>query len=334
MHSRWFNIAVVVLWLSAMSWLTVVKVLPPLLLGEPPSYRNILEAREDDAAVGWSIAQGKRELGWAISTTVRHPGQLAEIHSRVHFDDLRINDMVHGWLGTLLQGIAPGIDEFTKLKLDAKNTFTVDALGHLLGFQSTVRFELPEVVMKTANLDPGDMVVRMSGTVDEAHLNVTVRLGNLEYTAPASLPRGVMLGDALSPQTLLPGLSLGQTWKVETYSPSVNLSYERPLGYKTERLQATVEDVHRIRWDGHDLQTWLVVLRSDSGFSFLGNRPPLGRMWVCRDDSVLESGTVVRQEVMVFDKPMIFERLPGHRIAELEKQAELLDHSGHTGHGQ
>jgi len=334
MHSRWFNIAVVVLWLSAMSWLTVAKVLPPLLLGEPPSYRSILEAREDEGAVGWSIAQGKRELGWAISTTVRHPGQLAEIRSRVHLDGLRIDEMVHGWLGALLQGIAPGIDELTRLKLDAKNTFTVDALGHLLGFQSTVRFELPGGVMKAAHINADDLVVRMSGTLDEAHLNVTVRLGNLEYTAPASLPRGVMLGDALSPQTLLPGLSLGQTWKVETYSPRVNLSYERPLGYKAECLQATVEDVHRIHWDGHDLQTWLVVLRADSGFSFLRNRPAEGRMWVCCDDAVLAGGTVVRQEVTVFDKPTVFERLPEHRVAELEKQAELLDRWGHTGHEQ
>jgi len=334
MYSRWFNIAVVVLWLSAMSWLTVAKVLPPLLLGEPPSYRSILDSRQDRSAVGWSIIQDKREVGWAISNTVRHPGQLAEIRSRVHLDDLRI-DLVHGWLGALLRRIAPGIDEFTGLeRLDAKNVFTVDSLGHLLGFQSTVRIELPEVLMKTASIDLGGLVIRMSGTVDEAHLNVTVRLGSLEYTAPASLPRGVMLGDALSPQTFLPGLSLGQTWKVETYSPRLNPSYERPLGYSTERLQAKVEDVHRILWGGKSLETWLVVLRSDSGFSLLGKRPPLGRMWVCRDDSVLESGTVVRQEVTVFEHRMVFERLPDHRVAELEKQAEIDDRRKAAGHAQ
>ena len=45
MYSRWFNAAVVVLWLATMSWLVTEKVLPPLLVGEPPSYHQVIEAQ-------------------------------------------------------------------------------------------------------------------------------------------------------------------------------------------------------------------------------------------------------------------------------------------------
>ena len=33
-----FNVIVVLFWLATMSWLIVAKVLPPMRVGEPPSY--------------------------------------------------------------------------------------------------------------------------------------------------------------------------------------------------------------------------------------------------------------------------------------------------------
>ena len=42
MYSRWSNVAVVILWLSAMGWLMAEKVLPPLLIGEPPKSLSAL----------------------------------------------------------------------------------------------------------------------------------------------------------------------------------------------------------------------------------------------------------------------------------------------------
>ena len=55
MSSRWFNTAVVVLWLATMSWLVKEKVLPPLLIGEPPSYPEIIEAQNREPPVGWEV---------------------------------------------------------------------------------------------------------------------------------------------------------------------------------------------------------------------------------------------------------------------------------------
>ena len=42
MHSRWYSVAVVLLWLATMGWLVSQKVLPSLVIGEPPDYQAIL----------------------------------------------------------------------------------------------------------------------------------------------------------------------------------------------------------------------------------------------------------------------------------------------------
>ena len=40
MTIRWYRLAVFALWLAAMSWLTVRKILPPFFTGEPPVYES------------------------------------------------------------------------------------------------------------------------------------------------------------------------------------------------------------------------------------------------------------------------------------------------------
>ncbi|MHC4180655.1 MAG: hypothetical protein ACYSWU_24410, partial [Planctomycetota bacterium] len=73
MYSRWFNAAVIILWLTAMAWLVKCKVLPPLLEGQRPSYRTILEAQRREPPVGWAMSFNDRPLGWALSTTSELP---------------------------------------------------------------------------------------------------------------------------------------------------------------------------------------------------------------------------------------------------------------------
>ena len=88
MTSTWFNVAVVLLWLATMSWLITQKVVPALLVGEPPNYRTVVEAQQDDPLVGWSMSWNERKVGWAIHRTFPLPDDLTEIHSLVHFDHL------------------------------------------------------------------------------------------------------------------------------------------------------------------------------------------------------------------------------------------------------
>jgi hypothetical protein len=69
-------------------------------------------------------------------------------------------------------------------------------------------------------------------------------------------------------------------------------------------LQATVEGRERLRWNGDEIDTLVVVYRADPGATFGAARLPRGKVWV---DG---SGTVLRQEIVVFESKLAFLRLP------------------------
>ncbi len=68
MYSRFFNIAVCLMWISTMTWLITQKVVPSLWVGQPPSYQTILEAQQRESPVGWIVWLNDKKLGWALST--------------------------------------------------------------------------------------------------------------------------------------------------------------------------------------------------------------------------------------------------------------------------
>src|SRR5690348_7176666 len=95
MESRWFNIAVVLVWLSTTSWLVVAKVIPPLRRGQPPNYQSMFVQKADEAQptppVGWEMSLNGKPLGWALSKVGLGSPQardtsLTDISSRIHFD--------------------------------------------------------------------------------------------------------------------------------------------------------------------------------------------------------------------------------------------------------
>ncbi len=294
MHSRWYNVAVIVLWLSTMSWLMARKVLPPLLVGEPPGYDRIIEAQRREPLVGWRMALGGRPLGWALSTTSPLPSGSTEICSRVHFDAIPLRDITPDWLHPLfglLERATP------TLEMDVQSTLTIDALHRLSRFESAVRF------------DPLDDPIKLRGTIDGSQLKLAVFTGDSWHASEMHFPHGALLGSAFSPQTQLPGLRAGQTWTVPAYSP---LRPRNPV----EILQATVEGTEPTDWGGRTEETWLVVYRSDPGVAIGHDARPRGRLWVRRD------GTVLKQQVMIFNATMTFVRLPDDQAASLSKAVE------------
>ena len=84
MASRWFNVATVLLWVASMSWLVIATVLPPLLVGEPPTYQQILS--KPDEKVIWSIRWDDAPVGMATSWTDRSTGDMVQMHSDVKLD--------------------------------------------------------------------------------------------------------------------------------------------------------------------------------------------------------------------------------------------------------
>ena len=294
MHSRWFNATVVVLWLATMGWLVTEKVLPPLLVGEPPNYQTIVDAQKKEPPAGWRLMFNDRPVGWALSSTASQPNGLTEIRGRVHFDTLPLEEMTPGWLRTLFRLVERPVDG---LKMDARSVLFIDPLGRLVRFESVVK------------LDPLNEVIRVRGDVEGKQLQLVVRSGDFSFTNEAYLPSNSLLGDALSPQTQLPGLRAGQTWTVPVYSPL------RPANNPLEIFRATVEGSEPVYWDDGMVDAWLVVYRSDPGGSVGGNQNARGKLWVRGD------GAVLKQQIMLFDSTMTFFRLPDERAVELEKKA-------------
>jgi hypothetical protein len=282
------------LWLATMGWLVIKKVLPPLLIGEPPSYSRIVEAQRDAPPVGWRMSFNGRVLGWALNETRLQPTGLTDIYGRVHFDALPLDEMMPGWVRALTRLVRQPTDQ---LRMDTRSVLTIDALGHLLRFDSTMQ------------VDPLDEVIRMRGTVEGRHLQLSVRHGGMSFADEVFLPTDALLSDVLSPQTQLPGLRAGQTWTVPIYSPL--WSAKAPL----EIVHATVEGSEPISWNGAIDECWLVVYRSDTGSKAADSRSPRGRLWVRRD------GTVLRQQVNLFDSIIVFDRLSNEEAITLTDEA-------------
>jgi hypothetical protein len=290
---------VLLFWLLTMSWLVARKVLPPLLVGEPPSSQKIVAARRQSPYIGWHIFLGDahggpsqdRRLGWAVSGSQALPDGGTIFRGRLHFDDLPLAAMVPGWVRGMLKSASQSL---SSLKMDVLNTATLGPQGRLSHFESSVRIR------------PFREVIRLTGTVDGTRLALSVRSGDFTYRSEAYLPGDALLGDALSPQPQMPGLHLGQSWTVPAYSPL------RPPNSPMEILQASVESNEPLVWNNVTEDTLVVVYRGDSGFTF-GRPPPRGRMWVLPD------GTVLEQEVAFLDARLTFVRMTKERADELAK---------------
>jgi hypothetical protein len=287
MHTRWFSVAVVLLWLAAMTWLVVCKVLPPLLTGEQPSLPETLDAQQHEAPVGWRLSLNGRKLGWAISVTSLRPDDSTQIRSRVHFDHLPLEQFMRGWL--IRQAFRFVEPPTVPVEMDTQSLLTFDADKRLSGFEST----------STVWLGSSRNVIRVEGTVEGNNLTLSIHSDDLPDppTLPAvRIPQQSMVGDALSPQTQMPNLRVGQRWTTQSYNP---LRPDSPW----EVVQAEVESVEPLVWGNQTEEARLVVFRRDSGFGLLGRRPaPLGRLWVRAD------GMVLRQEVVFLDSTLVFDR--------------------------
>jgi hypothetical protein len=283
---------VVLFWLATTSWLVKQKVLPPLLVGEPPSLSRIAEAQVRALPTGWNISCDGRRRGWALSDVRPQPSGMRHMHGWVHLDPLVLKETFRGLLGAFSQLLG---QPFDGLSLDARSLLAVDPLGRLVRFDSTVRFgSMPEVIS-------------VSGTAEGNRLQIQVHAWNASFRNEAFLPPHALPSDALSPQTHLPGLRVGQTWTVPVFSP---LRFSKdPL----EIIYATVERTEPVEWNGAEEDAWLVVYRTEPGQASAIRQAPRGKLWVRQD----RYGTVLRQQAVFFDTTITFDRLPDGDAVEL-----------------
>jgi hypothetical protein len=278
-----------------MSWLVSRKVLPPLMVGEPPSYATILASDADQPPVGWTLSLNGRRIGWALSSTVRLPNEMTEVRSRVHFNRLPLEELTPAWVRILLR---PGEPSVSSLEMEAESLLSFDPLGRLVSFDSSLHAR------------PLRDLLTMRGTVEGTQMKLAIHSGELSYNTEFYLPPKAILADSLSPQARLPGLRARQTWTVPSYNPM------RPPNSPMEILLATVEGRETTEWNGRREEAWLVVYRDDPGAGRGGERATRGRLWVRPD------GTVLRQQVMVFDSFLTFVRMSDDRARKLAAEAQ------------
>ncbi|HWA99140.1 MAG TPA: hypothetical protein VG713_11635 [Pirellulales bacterium] len=279
-----------------MGWLVHQKVLPALVVGDPPSYRTLAgDAAEDLRPVGWRISLNDRRLGWAISRAQKFEKGGNEFRTRVRLSGVPLAAMTPHWVSSFLRFVQrAGELPDLRLEVDATATLDVDPLGRLVGLNSlaTLGYASPKrpSLIETFN-------IRMDGEVADNHLKLTVKSGELSYTTNTYLSVDSLVGDALSPQSRLPNLKLGQKWTVPVYSPF------RPPSSPMEILTAEVVRREQIHWDEKAVSTLVVEFTSDAGGELSGSHAPRGRAWVAID------GRVLRQEVSFGASRLGFERV-------------------------
>lgn len=302
MYSRWFNLAVFGFWLLTMSWLVRAKILPSLVVGEPPTYRKILaneEARE--TPVSWSIWLNDAPLGWAEARNHVLDNGVTEMRSHVRLTRLPLAEITPGWMNSLLKMLS-GAGDWQELQLavDAQSSLEIDPLGRPIGIYSRALLGDEETLPETSRIDgqlvPGAVQITLQGTFEGSQLKLKVRTGQMVYNTVAYLPPNALMGDALAPQARLPDLKVGQSWTMPVYSPL------RPPTSPVELLQATVERREPILWQDHVVSTYLVVFRNDPGGELSNNQTARARAWVRSD------GTVLKQEINLMSARLTFER--------------------------
>lgn len=276
-----FNVIVFLFWLATMSWLVVAKVLPPLRVGEPPSYGTIVRETIDSPPVCWTVRWHDRPIGWAASKAVRRKDGISDQFSRVYLGDFPWQEIAPGWMASVLQ---PVLSNLNLMDIDKKSTVVIDPLGRLVRFDSRVRI--------------GSLTdaIKLQGQIEGPTLRLSVTSGDVPYKLERFLPPNALMTDELSPQSFMPGLRVGQNWTVPLYSPFH--SPQSPL----EILQASVEREDKITYEGQSVPCRVIVYRGDSGSGMSGSETR-GRVWVRTD------GVVLRQEVTIMNSLVAFDRL-------------------------
>jgi hypothetical protein len=302
MTIRWYQFAVLALWLAAMSWLTVYKILPPYLKGEPPVYESAV-GDKPRPPVTWHVYLNGKRLGWALSETALQPSDTTEIHSLVHLDRLPIDEVLPALLRPFAYAgeKAAGSEEW-----EVESNLIINPLNQLVSFYSKLH---PK---------SGQSLVKLDGSVEGETLKLSARLGEWNHDFEVPMPEN-KIQDTFAPEMQLRRLHLGQTWTIVAYSPlalpsnPLDLIRERPQP-PTEVLIAKVEEEVQMSWNEQVAPTWVVVYRTNSSGGPGGDRNVRNRLWIRRD------GTVVRQDVLLGGYNLRFTRMSEQDAVKLRDE--------------
>lgn len=305
MSLRWYSLFVLVFWAVTTGWLVKEKLLPPLLIGDPPSFSSILATSEtSEESVAWIIRANETVVGKATTSHKRLETGAAEIASDMRLSEIRLADISPPWLAPLAKfmGADDDVPEFT-LPMTARSTLIIDPLGRPSNLQ--VRFTLGDSagMSESDALDLGLICrVLVEGVVVRDNLELEIKVprkaSERVFRTSVYLPPGALLGDAFSPQARLPDLRVGQAWKAPIYSPL------RSPSEPVEILEARVDRVENIVWNEMQTPVFVVVYSSESSGRLAHSRAEIARAWVDGE------GRVLRQEAFLATLKLSFDRVP------------------------
>lgn len=309
MFGRTFNGLVVVFWMIAMTWLLAEKVIPPMLGGDPPDYQSVLEpTTPEELPDAWKLRWKERTVGFAASRVELRPtGELDRL-SFVEFEDLPLESILSEMLGPVAAIVKPLLQGSRGVDIDmiVATRMTFDAQRRLSQFDTTI------------DLSGFPNFLRLEGTVqDDGKLTIVARLSSggsesgQSFKHSIQLPPEALVEGAFSPRPELRGLYVGQKWTIPVVRSFA-------LNSPVQMLQAEVEQHDIILWGADEVETKLVVYRTEAGSGVQATRDPISREWV-RDD-----GAVLRQQVRFSGLELTFEREDESSIdTRIEKLDEL-----------
>jgi len=295
MHSRWFQLGVLAVWLAAMSWLVVTKLLPRGGRLANDQRAELPSRDQRERRVCWRIYWSEREVGRAENTSRRLDGGRAELQSVIELRKAPVGELASKLLGSW----AKGLGETTTLSMRITNRLQFDE-----------REQLASAAMNVGSLR-GPPWLRITGNAQDGQFRFAVWLGESnrsqggdEQAEQEPLYRGdVPLGketlslSSLTPRTRYRGLRVGQAWRTPVMQPL-------PGGGSIRYVEAQVVDRQFIQHDGETVSVLRIVERSEARANVTAARGVRATTWV--DDQ----GNVLRREFEVAGLRLRFERLP------------------------
>lgn len=296
MGNKAFVGVVLLLWASTMTWLVSAKILPSFFRGEPPRSSTLSQLEP----VAWRIELQGTHCGTAVSQAVDGGLGTLEVHSIVKLRDLPLPKVAPVWMQTMLKNLG-------EVELSLRNQATLDTLGALTTFQTRVR------------VNGGEPVIKMTGRVNDGLLHLKIHSGEYVRTSQHPWNSKSMVGGTLSPNPKLIQVWPGRKWREEIYSP-----FGQP-GSPSELVEAEVIEEDFIRYNNKMTRTKRIEYRSVTSAGVSADDRLRAKLWV--DDG----GNVLRQDTYFMNVRLQFTRMDeisSERLAdamlELDRHAATL----------
>ena len=287
MGNKVYTGVVVLLWGATMTWLVSAKILPTFLCGEPP--QTGVNAHEPAC---WRVTVGEQPIGWAVSQAVPGADETTELHSRVQLSAVPLSRMAPRWMATVIDKLGP-------LSVDMRSRTTLDSLGNLSLFESSVKInDLPSAIL-------------MKGVVLDGFIRLKLQYGEVVHKLKYPWPEHAMLGSKLTPDASLLQVYPGRRWQKEVYNP-----FGGPQG-AIEIIEAEVVENQPLLVNGKLVNTRRIEYRSLNATGVSAENRRRSTVWVD------ETGRVVREDIVLMDVLLRFERADPGQTESLA--AELLE---------